>query len=124
MRKIMINPCPKCGSKNLLPPNSGSFQSWIKCLECGYVRGGFSTSECLIEVWNKESLESLNMELKWIDINKSKPKDGEVVVFLSADTYYPPTIGNWTCGNGYKTISGDPRTIWEVTHWIPLPPKP
>jgi len=51
--------CPICKSNNVKLSGEG-FNAQIKCLDCGYIRGGFSTKETLISVWNKENHNSKN----------------------------------------------------------------
>jgi len=65
---------------------------------------------------------------EWIEIdynkNETRPKEGEIVLVYSAGTYYPPTVAYWECGYDFRTVYGDRRTCWNVTHWMPLPKLP
>ena len=61
---------------------------------------------------------------EWIDINASWPDEDKVIVVYSAGKYYPPTIASWRRGYGFTVLSGDRRSCWNVTHWMPLPEMP
>ena len=62
--------------------------------------------------------------LKWIDIKDRHPGPNNIVVVYSAGTYYPPAVAFWETGHGFTAISGDRRTCWAVSHWMPLPKYP
>lgn len=67
--------------------------------------------------------------MKWINVNDSLPEDGEEVLFSVAPNGVPFTRiglysgGEWKllCGmwNDYRTFTS--KTVWPVTHWMPLP---
>lgn len=59
----------------------------------------------------------------WISIKDQHP-NSDIVVVYDANSYYSPAIARWECGHGFVCINGEPRTCWNVTHWMPLPPKP
>ena len=50
----MLNPCLLCGSENVKIQKFG-YNAIIKCANCGNSRGGFSSRETLISIWNKEN---------------------------------------------------------------------
>jgi len=64
-------------------------------------------------------------EDKWISVEDKVPALGEVVVAISIGTHYPAAIATWETGHGFESIGfGDKRTLWKVTHWMPLPSPP
>ena len=71
--KTNINPCLKCGCKNVEIHKSG-YNAFIMCNSCGNTRGGFSTNEILIGIWNKENVKHERM-IKMIWLLKPKYND-------------------------------------------------
>lgn len=70
--------------------------------------------------------------MEWISIKDRLPEEGEDVLFSVAPNGVPFTRiglygdGNWKllCGmfGEYRTFTS--KTVWPVTHWMPLPPPP
>ena len=50
-----IKPCIMCASENVIYKSvefHNAFKDVIKCTDCGFIIGGFSTKESLIHAWN------------------------------------------------------------------------
>jgi hypothetical protein len=49
----MLKPCIECGNKDIEITGEG-FNARIEC-KCGKIRGGFSSKENLVIIWNMEN---------------------------------------------------------------------
>ena len=67
---MKLKPCPRCNS-NVKLIGTG-FNAQIKCYKCGYIRGGFSTEESLVRIWNINEVDNIMKGNKYANIFKQE----------------------------------------------------
>lgn len=97
-----------CGTVGLNPSPADPHTFWQE-----YAR---DNTECCWDGWLARAEQS-----QWRPI-AGAPKDGSWVLLLSIDGCCQQ--GVWNRFRNEWLSSGDKRTVWDPTHWMPLPPAP